>query len=136
MYGLTDMQQRCKYAIAAGIEERGRAPTYSALRLALGLKSNSGVYRLIHALEERGHIRCLRGRDGKLRTRAIEVIDVASTCPHCGEPLGSPACRAKAEASITYSNTPASKAASTTAAVSPSHRRKAAAVGISDAGRT
>ena len=51
---------------------RGReiCPSFEEMKEALGLKSKSGVHRLISALEERGYIRRAINR-----ARAIELID-------------------------------------------------------------
>mgnify|MGYP001480580218 FL=1 len=46
------------------------APSYDEMRLALGLKSKSGIHRLISALEERGFIKRLHNK-----ARAIKVIN-------------------------------------------------------------
>src|SRR3546814_5654733 len=48
----------------------GVSPSFAEIRDRLGLEARSGVFRLVDALEERGHIRRLRHR-----ARAIEVID-------------------------------------------------------------
>lgn len=45
-------------------------PTIEEMRIALALKSKSGVHRLVEALEERGFIRRLKNR-----ARAIEIIE-------------------------------------------------------------
>ena len=47
----------------------GVSPSFEEMKEASGLKSKSGVHRLIAALEERGHIRRLHGR-----ARALEVL--------------------------------------------------------------
>jgi repressor LexA len=45
-------------------------PSFTEMKTALGLKSKSGVHRLVDALEERGYIRRMPNR-----ARAIEVVD-------------------------------------------------------------
>jgi SOS-response transcriptional repressor LexA len=45
-------------------------PSFEEMKVALGLRSKSGVHRLIEALEERGYIRRARNR-----ARAIELVD-------------------------------------------------------------
>lgn len=58
----------------------------------MGLKSASGIHRLLSALTDRGYIRRLYGR-----ARAIEVLTTPTLpCPHCHNPSGSAACRAAA----------------------------------------
>ncbi|TWE26666.1 LexA DNA binding domain-containing protein [Zymomonas mobilis] len=47
----------------------GISPSFEEMKLALDLKSKSGIHRLIKALEERGFIRRLPNR-----ARALEVI--------------------------------------------------------------
>ena len=47
----------------------GISPSFDEMRVALGMKSKSGVHRLVSALEERGFIRRLA-----YRSRAIEVL--------------------------------------------------------------
>ena len=56
--------------------EFDHAPSFDEMKNAIGLKSKSGIHRLVSALEERGHIRRLANR-----ARAIEIIDTASTAP-------------------------------------------------------
>ena len=56
--------------------EFDHAPSFDEMKNAIGLKSKSGIHRLVSALEERGHIRRLANR-----ARAIEIIDTASTSP-------------------------------------------------------
>ena len=51
------------------LEERGISPSFDEMKQALGLKSKSGIHRLILALEERRFIRRLPNR-----ARAIEVL--------------------------------------------------------------
>ena len=50
--------------------EHDHAPSFDEMKDAVGLKSKSGIHRLVSALEERGHIRRLANR-----ARAIEIID-------------------------------------------------------------
>lgn len=46
------------------------SPSFGEMQEALGLKSKSGVHRMIVALEERGYIRRIPNR-----ARAIELVD-------------------------------------------------------------
>ncbi|HBH27069.1 MAG TPA: repressor LexA [Rhodospirillaceae bacterium] len=55
---------------------QGTAPSFEEMAQALGLKSKSGVHRLISALEERGYIVRLPHR-----ARAIEVVRLPQDCP-------------------------------------------------------
>ena len=68
-FGLTPRARDCLGAIAAHIERTGSAPSYNDLAEALGLRSKSGVVRLIAELQERGWIRKL-----PYRPRSIEVV--------------------------------------------------------------
>lgn len=52
--------------------EHEHAPSFDEMKNAIGLKSKSGIHRLVSALEERGYIRRLANR-----ARAIEIIDEA-----------------------------------------------------------
>ena len=56
-------------ALLSFIECCNETPSFEEMRIAVGLKSKSGVARLIDALEERGFIRRMRNR-----ARAIEVV--------------------------------------------------------------
>jgi len=51
------------------VSETGVSPSFDEMKDALGLKSKSGVHRLIKALEERGFIKRLPNR-----ARALEVV--------------------------------------------------------------
>lgn len=66
---LTNKQAQCLDLIEKHWAEFGECPSYEDLLPALGLKSKSGVHRLLAALEERGFICRLPHR-----ARAIEVI--------------------------------------------------------------
>jgi repressor LexA len=51
------------------LQEHGTPPSFEEMRAALGLRSKSGIHRLISGLEERGFIRRLA-----YRARALEVL--------------------------------------------------------------
>lgn len=53
---------------------KGYAPSYQEMADALGLKSKSGIHRLVSALVDKGYVRRLDGR-----WRSIEVIKVSNT---------------------------------------------------------
>ena len=61
------------------VQRDGVPPSFDEMKLALDLRSKSGIHRLITALEERGFIRRLAHR-----ARAIEVVKLP-------ESLGGPA---------------------------------------------
>lgn len=66
---LTQRQLQLLRFIHAYMQEHGVPPSFEEMRAALGLRSKSGIHRLISALEERGHIRRL-----PYRARALEVV--------------------------------------------------------------
>lgn len=67
---LTALQHQCLLFLDAEIKRtRGVAPSFEEMRIAAGLKSKSGIHRLVKALEERGFIRRL-----PQRARSIEVL--------------------------------------------------------------
>ena len=66
---LTRKQNQLLLFIQDKLEESGISPSFEEMKDALGLKSKSGVHRLISALEERGFIRRLPHR-----ARALEIL--------------------------------------------------------------
>ena len=66
---LTSRQADLLGVIGAGVSRDGVVPTYDEMRVRLGLRSKSGVHRLVVALEERGYIRRIPNR-----ARAIELL--------------------------------------------------------------
>lgn len=66
---LTRKQHDLLNFIHGQIRETGVSPSFEEMKDALGLKSKSGVHRLITALEERGFIRRLAHR-----ARALEIV--------------------------------------------------------------
>ena len=67
--GLTRMQRECLLFITEYAKEKGFPPSFEEMKEGLGLKSKSGVHRLIVALEERGHI--IRSAN---RARSVELV--------------------------------------------------------------
>ncbi|HEY9093136.1 transcriptional repressor LexA [Parasphingorhabdus sp.] len=65
---LTPKQHELLCFIHNRLEESGVSPSFEEMKDALGLKSKSGIHRLISALEERGFLRRLPNR-----ARALEV---------------------------------------------------------------
>lgn len=67
------MLTRKQYQLLVFIDERlksfGISPSFDEMKEALGLRSKSGIHRLINALEERGFLRRLPHR-----ARALEVV--------------------------------------------------------------
>ncbi len=66
---LTAKQKELLMLIQARLQETGVPPSFDEMKVALDLKSKSGIHRLITALEERGFIRRLPHR-----ARALEII--------------------------------------------------------------
>ncbi|HJM61132.1 MAG TPA: transcriptional repressor LexA [Alphaproteobacteria bacterium] len=66
---LTRKQYDLLVFINRRLEENGISPSFEEMKEALGLRSKSGVHRLITGLEERGFIRRLPHR-----ARALEVL--------------------------------------------------------------
>ena len=66
---LTKKQQQLLLFIHQRLGEGGVSPSFDEMKDALGLKSKSGIHRLITGLEERGFIRRLPHR-----ARALEVM--------------------------------------------------------------
>ncbi|WP_038035671.1 transcriptional repressor LexA [Thermopetrobacter sp. TC1] len=66
---LTAKQYELLLFIHQRMKETGIPPSYDEMKEALGLRSKSGIHRLITALEERGFIRRLPHR-----ARALEII--------------------------------------------------------------
>jgi len=71
---LTRKQHELLLYINERINAEGISPSFEEMKEALGLKSKSGVHRLISALEERGFIRRLANR-----ARALEVLKIPDT---------------------------------------------------------
>ena len=71
---LTNKQHDLLQFIDNQLKSMGVSPSFDEMKNALGLKSKSGIHRLIKGLEERGFIRRLPHR-----ARALEVIKLPST---------------------------------------------------------
>ena len=77
--GLTAQQRACLDAIEAYFARTRTMPSAENLRVALGLSSKSGVFRLLRQLEELGRIARV-----PLRARAIRLLE-EHECPRCPE---------------------------------------------------
>ena len=75
---LTRKQYELLMYIEASLRDGGVSPSFDEMKEALGLKSKSGIHRLITGLEERGFIRRLPHR-----ARALEVLKL----PENAQPL-------------------------------------------------
>lgn len=69
MMGLTAKQSELLGFIEKAYARTGVGPSYDEMKVALGLRSNSGILRLVNALEARGRIRRLTNK-----ARSIEVL--------------------------------------------------------------
>ena len=70
MSALTAKQAQLLNYLKSRLAESEVAPSFEEMMVALGLKSKSGVHRLIEGLVERGRIRRLPNR-----ARAIEIVE-------------------------------------------------------------
>jgi len=77
---LTAKQQQLLVFIQERLSNSGISPSFDEMKDALGLKSKSGVHRLINALEERGFIRRMANR-----ARALEVVKMPDLQPAAQE---------------------------------------------------
>lgn len=74
---LTKKQYELLILIESRIREAGVPPSFDEMKTALGLKSKSGIHRLISGLEERGFIRRLPHR-----ARALEILKMPENFEH------------------------------------------------------
>ncbi len=74
---LTKKQRDILTILTEYIEQHGIAPSFDELCPATGLKSKSGIHRLLSGLEERGYIRRLHNR-----ARAVEILRCADGSPY------------------------------------------------------
>jgi repressor LexA len=68
---LTAKQHELLHFIQQRLDASGISPSFEEMKEALGLKSKSGIHRLISALEERGFLRRLPNR-----ARALEILKI------------------------------------------------------------
>jgi repressor LexA len=84
------MLTRKQYELLLFIRERlsqsGVSPSFDEMKDALGLRSKSGIHRLISGLEERGFIRRLAHR-----ARALEVVRLPENAAHAAAATAAPA---------------------------------------------
>lgn len=66
---LTEKQAELLSYLDSYIDKTNTSPSYDQMAKAIGLKSKSGVHRMILALEERGFV-----RRAPYRARAIEIL--------------------------------------------------------------
>lgn len=85
---LTKKQHELLMYIHDCLEKRGVSPSFDEMKLALGLKSKSGIHRLITALTERGFIRRLPHR-----ARALEIRRLPDDMVQSGETVSGSAAK-------------------------------------------
>ena len=78
----TAQQLRALTYVSNQVRETGVAPSFDEIREHLGLKSKSGVHRLLTALEERGAIRRLPNR-----ARAVEIRRLPESLANADRPV-------------------------------------------------
>jgi repressor LexA len=86
---LTRKQHELLVFLDQRLGESGVAPSFEEMKDALGLRSKSGIHRLISALEERGFIRRLPHRARALEIlrrpgKAVQTEDAAGARPPAG----------------------------------------------------
>lgn len=69
MMGMTAQEHAVYYAIVDSQIKTGRIPTYDQIKEIVGLKSKSGIHRILNQLTAKGPIRRL-----PRKRRAIEVV--------------------------------------------------------------
>jgi SOS-response transcriptional repressor LexA len=74
---LTRQQLNAKTFIAAFTRDHGVGPIYDEIMVAVGLKSKSGVSRLVQGLADRGHVTWIARS-----ARSLRVVE--HSCPNCG----------------------------------------------------
>ena len=74
---LTKKQYQLLYILVKKIESCGYSPSFEEMKVSLGLKSKSGIHRLINGLEERGFIRRLPHR-----ARSLEILKMPNHFPN------------------------------------------------------
>ena len=75
---LTRKQHDLLHFIHQRLQRDGVPPSFDEMKDALGLRSKSGIHRLILALEERGFIRRLAHRRGQSRFCAFPKASTAA----------------------------------------------------------
>ena len=83
---LTQRQHDLLVYIHTYISDHGISPSYDDMRDGLGLRSKSGIHRLISALVERGFLRRMENR-----ARALEVVKLPENAQGRAGGLGVPA---------------------------------------------
>lgn len=90
--GLTRQQHALLTFIKGSFAERGIPPSYNEMQRHLGLRSKSGIHRMVHGLADRGAITFAAGR-----TRGIGLPDGSSELPPGLDPHIADALRARSQ---------------------------------------
>lgn len=77
---MTPREKQTLDYIGGFICENGYSPSFDEIRIAAGLKSKSGVHRILQQLKEKKLIRLTR-----FRARTVRIV--MHKCPHCGGEL-------------------------------------------------
>ena len=77
---LTAQMQKLLLFIHDRVSKGGVSPSFEEMKIALNLKSKSGIHRLIEALEERGYIERLANRARALEIKKMpEGLEISAT---------------------------------------------------------
>lgn len=77
VHGITRKQRQLLGFIAAHIAEFGSSPTFEEMAREMGVKSRSGVAKIVDALELRGHITRLPHKAGSIRIVESDTVRTA-----------------------------------------------------------
>ena len=75
---LTPKQYKLFQFIEETIEKQGVSPSFEEMKDYMGLKSKSGIHRMVAGLETKGYIRHL-----KSQARALEIIPIQNNISEC-----------------------------------------------------
>jgi repressor LexA len=56
---MTEQQLKLLNYVRAFVAENGYSPSFEEMRAFMGLASKTGIHRLAHALQQRGHVRLI-----------------------------------------------------------------------------
>jgi len=76
MHTMTPRQKNVYEFIEKFIAEKGYGPSYVEIKRAIGLRSKSGVHRMVHGLIERGVLKNLPGRTPACLSRLLSAPNI------------------------------------------------------------
>ena len=83
-HGLTHQMKRTLEYIETSLAANGGVcPSFDEIAKGTGLKSKSGVHRIVNSLIARGHLT----RVGNVRGLAVVTSPDSNYCSHCGQAL-------------------------------------------------